>query len=635
MSCVCMYYGGYQFDPTPLLSINRSYTRRGNEGKLFGEVSIQADGVLLPSFGVNIPVPSGTDSDIAKVKVMQDQLIEALIVDRQNLFITDAFGFPILNVFPKVESFNFEEGVWVNRCDYTISFSAQEEEQDEFIASASESWDSTKNNDNTITVNHTINAQGIRGDYPTKNTFDAFTNAKNFVIDRLNQNAALQQFFIDASGYSAYNHTKQETKNLEDGTYSITETWILNNAEYIDNRTISTEYNVEPDGTEFITTNTTGTVLGLSAEDEPDSLERFLAASGAFETIIAGEIGFYNTNGITTKSKVYNEFDGTVTYSLAQTTNPSGLLTNKSIDRQFTRNEDGSTTQTVTTAASVLPRSSGTIQDAIDWVNANIDDIDSDNPPYQTVSGVLISRSSQRNDVEKTFSRTNVYTDAANLTYREEYSINGNLSANGILEVTVQGSVFGLFDEITTSSETRFANAQSGFTIVSGLAFSRASGLAGDFGRTLRVDPISTSVSKNKKNGFIGYNFDYDDTSTPPTGVISQSISINDSGGDAIKPQIGIPGRAAGPVFQDMDTRTPFVRAVNLEWVLKPDFSLASADAAADTVITSYEPTGLITGDILTVQSKNFDPDTRRYTRNVSWTYNATGSGFRLDILGE
>ncbi len=638
MSCVQAYYGSYSMDPVPLMGISKSYTRKGNEGKLVGETSITLNGTLVFGAGINAIMPSGTDSNIAELRSMQNQLEDAFSVDRQNLYIVDASGYVILSVYPRVESINFDEDVLVQKSNYSISLSVTEEEQSDFVDSSSNTWDTIINPDNTRTVTHNVNAKGIRGDYGEKSADVAFVNVKDYVLTKINQDAALQQYFIDASGYTSYNHTKQETSDLDGATYGISESWTLSNQSYVDDRSTSVSTEIQPNGDEVVTVTINGTVTGLATQDEPTSVQRLTAADNAFENIIAAQIGF-NAANVTSKTKDTNAFTGTVNYSVTKTSDDSSDdLNNKTIDRQFSRNEDGSTTQTVTVSATVVPQSSGTISDAITWVDAKIDHINSSNPPYTIGNGVLISRASTRNDIQLVFSRTNVYQDVSNLSYREEYTTSATISENGILTVNIGGSIFGLDDESTTSSEERFAKAETAYPTVDGLAFSRANELATDLGRTLTNNLISQTLAYNNKNGIIIYSNSYNDKTAPPDGIKSESLSISDSGGDPVVVQVPIPGRALGPIFQILSTITVYARVVNLQWTLDDDFSEASADALAKTTIEAYEPDVLTIGgeqDVTIIQTKRYDPITREYNRNVTWTYNLDGTSFRLDILGE
>ena len=631
-SCVTAVYGLYEFDPVPLMAISKKYTRKDNENKLIGDIEINFTGTLLPNLGVN--APSGNQSRIVKLRTMQDQLKDALSTDRENLFIVDASGITILNVYPRVESLNFDESILVQKSDYDISFSVTEEEQDLFVENATDSWETTINEDGTRTVTHTVSAKGIRGDYGTKLGDTPVNNAKDFVLSKISENPALQQFFIDMTSYDSYNHTKQESKSECDGTYSITETWILNTESFIDDRNIETSTTFALNGDPTTVLSITGTIIGLDVADEPTPEDRLAAAQSGFDNTVKAEIGF-DAVGVTSKSTTTNAFAGTLAYSVETNSSASGVLTNKSIDRSFDRNDDGSTTQTVTISAEILPQSSGVIQDIIDFVDLNMAAINSINPPFSVGNSVQLSRQSSRNDTNKTYSQTNIYIDAANSVFREEVSIDATLDEDGFLNVTVNGTVFGLKDESTTSSEERFSNAETGFNgTVEGLILSRAQSIADEFTRTLKTTPTTQVLGHNPKAGTVSYSRTFNDKPEPPEGILKQQVEISDSGGDPVVATIPIPGRAAGPVFQIMSTRSVFQRTVNIDWTLEEGTSESSADGKAETVLIGFAPTEL-DNDIFVVQSKSFSEDTGKYRFTATWTYNASGSAFRLSIPGE
>lgn len=623
-SCVTASYSNYFFDPVPLIAISKSYTRKGNEDKLIGDIEITFAGTLLVNKGIN--VPSGLQSRVRKLRIMQDELKDALSIDRQNLFIVDASGFPILNVFPRIESISFDESLLVNISTYNIVFAVTEEEQNLFIENATDNWDTVINLDETRTITHTVSAKGInKNDTP-------INNAKDFVLSKTGENPALQQLFIGVGGYVGYNHTKQETKDELDGTFSITETWILNTQTFIDDRTISTTTEFDPNGESTISLDITGTIIGLDTADEPTATDRLAAAQNGFDSVVKAEIGF-DAGGVTSKNVTTNEFTGTLNYSVQTSTNPSGVLTNKTIERSFDRNDDASTNQTVTISAQVVPQSTGTIQDIIDFVNLNMAAIDSIDPPFSAAAGIQISRSSTRNDTDLTYSQTNTYIDADNSTFREEVSIGATLNDEDFLEVVVNGTVFGLKDESATSSEERFTNAETGFNgTVESLIFTRAQSIQDDFGRTLNSNPTVEVLGHNPKTGTVTYSRTFTDKPQPPNGIKKQDVTINDSGGDPVVAIIPVPGRPAGPVFQIMSTKTAFVRNVTIDWTLEDGTSESSADTLAKTTLDGFAP---VASDITVVQTKSFSADTRKYRFGAIWTYGSSGTEWRLSIAGE
>lgn len=81
------------------------------------------------TFGINLRgtlvQSSGIDTGIILIDGMQDDLINALSVDGR-LFEIKCNSSTLLQCYPRITSINFDEGIWVNRSDYTISMEFDE-----------------------------------------------------------------------------------------------------------------------------------------------------------------------------------------------------------------------------------------------------------------------------------------------------------------------------------------------------------------------------------------------------------------------------------------------------------------------------------------------------------------------------
>jgi hypothetical protein len=567
--------GVYKFEPTPLFTLTNEWERDENGGRIIERRNYSLNGTILANRGIN--VPSGTLTGLAKIDKQQDLLRNAMGRDRQEFIVYDQDGYVVVDEFVDVVSLTFEEGVWVNICQYNLELSAEHGVgASGDIRSGSETWGTTQNEDGTVSITHSVEAQGI-----ATSTSDAFTNAKNFVLTKVGQNPLLQSYFISLAGKSAFNHSKEEQVSRDQGSYSITETWLANNEGFLDDRQISVTEERNFLGTLAVASSgITGTVTGLSSTDDPSPSGRFQAALDGFNNIVKAQIGWDNTAlRIGSREQTNNLLAGTVSYNL--TLSPSGgdnEFINKSRTVTIDRNEDGSTTESVTAAAQVRLESPLTISDAIAFVDANVFPEDSVNPPFSAAGSFITGRGREKDEFQKSASMTVTYLDSGSVNYLEEYSV--EISRDQAVNTgRITGTVRGLGEEPTVTSTTRFTNALAAYNSpIKGLRFSRVQAAAA--GVTLSTNLRSEVYGENRQQGIINYSATFDDGEVLPSGVISENISINYSGGDPIFASIPIPGRPDGPIAQDMSTVDAVVITGTVNRVFEKTISAATQRAS-------------------------------------------------------
>lgn len=172
----------------------------------------------------------------------------------------------------------------------------------------------------------------------------------------------------------------------------------------------------------------------------------------------------------------------------------------------------------------------------------------------------------------------------------------------------------------------------------------------------LNVIPINTSESHNTRKGIISYSYDFNNKFTIISGVISENISVEDTGPVDVVGEAFVLGRALGPVLQNLGTKTSAKKSVTVEVVVVPPSSLKgffvqNNDCPLWTGGTVYSTiTGIIeglkpfgdrptaffgspnqgrsggstnaTGQVYVSQdNQSWDPTNGRYVRSVSWTY--------------
>jgi hypothetical protein len=72
-------------------------------------------------------------------------------------------------------------------------------------------------------------------------------------------------------------------------------------------------------------------------------------------------------------------------------------------------------------------------------------------------------------------------------------------------------------------------------------------------------------------NGIITYSYTYNNIPSPSISIVAnEDIQIQDSYGGRIAAIQIIPGRSAGPILQDIGTRSEKRRTISLNWSLYP-----------------------------------------------------------------
>ncbi len=325
--------------------------------------------------------------------------------DGQTLIITDIIDDQAATVFcnPRVVSINFTEGQYITKCDYTITLEADalyrgfaddpdsyidqealsvsgvngfgenvqmldllDEQSTSFIRDYSESWNlevedglgESIDNPRAYRVSHSLSATGktfydIEGDM----TKPAWEQAKNFVKQRISPGGSgitypnilgqIGSGTVDLSdSYGGYNHVITEQIDVSEGSYSITENWLLSSGISLESYSMSTSSSTSD---AFVNVSIDGTVRGLS-NVPPEMLgdSDLAAQSGAFPNALSKYNEISNSGLFGMTSDIYkrannlvsvelnsqptsiqigtNEFAGELTYSLGFNNRPTNII---------------------------------------------------------------------------------------------------------------------------------------------------------------------------------------------------------------------------------------------------------------------------------------------------------------------
>ncbi len=264
-------------------------------------------------------------------------------------------------------------------------------------------------------------------------------------------------------------------------------------------------------------------------------------------------------------------------------------------------------------------------------------------------------RTEQVGVTEGTYSVTESWLIASGASY-ENYnmSISSDLG-NPFVNVTIDGNITGL-SEIKPSGAT-----YGGIGGASGLSpydnallrYHEVS-LSGQFGLLcpiykranstvavqLNSQPASISLGLNEFNGEITYNLSFNNRPTNViSGVLSESISVNDTYPGDVFAAIPVIGRATGPVLQYIGGRTEYKRDLSIELVM--DYTDIPYGHKRNSLLlmkpSTNEPTKTQLRDLIkelspakepgirkyfiSPPSESWTPKEGRYSFNISWIY--------------
>jgi hypothetical protein len=217
--------------------------------------------------------------------------------------------------------------------------------------------------------------------------------------------------------------------------------------------------------------------------------------------------------------------------------------------------------------------------------------------------------------------------------------INGNIK--GLSSIPSSGSIFG--GNAGSSLNSSYANAINKYRQVSNNGnygatswiYKRAQNA---LGITLNPIPLSVSIGSNEFTGEITYSVEFD---TRPTnlisGVLSEQISIQDTYPGDVFAVIPVIGRPTGPILQYIGGRTEYQRSVGIDIIVGSGYGgtarqqtllskpilIEPMRSSINNLISQLSPAREpgIRKYFLSPPSESWDPKERRYTLNLTWTY--------------
>ena len=261
-----MQYGKYTFTPVPLINLSKENQKTGG-GEIIGTLyNMTLQGTLTP-------YPTGIGG-IDSISNLQHDFLEAFAATGVGLeLIIKCSDTEIIKCRPRVNSVDFAEGNWVERCDYTVNLEYDVDTAtsglngenmgvagsgingDNMISDFSESWDIQKSDENyykitwldgtedvhpdSFIVTHNISAVGKPDFVDGQLVRPAYKNASGYIKPLLgyeqfrNDGIGLANGVIcpepEASGGQAVIFNQNRTVQIDKsgGSYNVTETWTV------------------------------------------------------------------------------------------------------------------------------------------------------------------------------------------------------------------------------------------------------------------------------------------------------------------------------------------------------------------------------------------------------------------------
>jgi len=217
---------------------------------------------------------------------------------------------------------------------------------------------------------------------------------------------------------------------------------------------------------------------------------------------------------------------------------------------------------------------------------------------------------------------------------------------NGVGSVTINGDVQGYpsFNNnkilVPEVGKTAFENASGyfvdaqttgTFSARAGAAFSGtlATNIEDRTSLPLNTKPISKTFGYNISEGTVNYSFSYNNRpANCNPSVLSETISVTKNNAVDVHASLTILGREAGPILQDIGTKTAITEDLNIEAVVVPYSGCRSGNFIADapdygSVVSGVENNISGGGNTFfrTADNETYDVKAGRYSRQVSWIY--------------
>jgi hypothetical protein len=205
----------------------------------------------------------------------------------------------------------------------------------------------------------------------------------------------------------------------------------------------------------------------------------------------------------------------------------------------------------------------------------------------------------------------------------DDFTVNSRIGEDGIVHVTIDGTVTGLemSDNVTGAVlQTRWQSAALYFTgFVLPNIFARASSYSGVL---LNPIQISSTIGRNPIQGTVSWSAEYTSKRLPVIpGAINEDITIQLDGGTDVFATIPIVGRPWGPALQGIGTISERTMNISISAQLPAATVLFPGVASPNTdgLVLSLAPVALQV--FRQRDNVSWSADTGRYSRQTTFVY--------------
>jgi hypothetical protein len=584
--------------------------------------------------------------------------------------------------YGKLRGINFDPGVWVQRSDYSIDLVGEVVDHlgvtgyENAFAYSTSGYYLTAANDNwqigqqdgaipQYNISRTVSATAVAAYGSAGLIAEGWVNAKNWVLTRVS-GVGIEQSVFPVTGIHPttgfYNTLQQESIDKTAGSYSLqlTQTYMPGGNNYAENRTVSRQFQFRllddnsPTQIESITVN--GTIAGLGTGSVSGRLANaYTYWNTLYPSVLPTQVGAYGSGITVNLNENWN--NGSLEYTV-NFVNSTGSTYVHVYDVSY--NSDGTSPPSVSINGTIngvtldgyYGPSNRKMNNAISgWllIEPNLKTLAFTYPNGTLLpTGVTSARFADKpfgkavgyNKANGaiTYSANFPYKDpsgSSDSTYQETFNIDFNTanvvgdSAGGLLSnATIQGTIQG----VSTSDFPleKYANAEAAWATVRGVLYNRVSGLMINIFADCPIvtnRPSSKAVSLNRLGGTISYSVAFtNELPASGTSVAVADVTVENTPRARVVAQQPIPGRAVGPIIQDIATTNAYARNVNITLGMQPKGSRAhwtysditTPRAAASGYLAS------VVGDLGVLNTNYFivaEPETWNW-KNGSFTKN-------------
>jgi hypothetical protein len=364
-------FAGQSLIPAPLVSINATNLRRDDGRFRNEEYTYTLTGTIVNTDGsLDSPGASGL-TGMQGIQAEQTRINNLFSVDYGLLEIISPQGSQYsYSTYAKPQSITFDQGVWVDRCSYTVTLNGQGLSSGylpSLIESFSENWSATENENGTYTVSHQIEAKGALVINSSGAYMDGFLAARDWVRARsystttggvLTENVSgsgtspLSSLVYPLPATANYwNRSTVENADRDRRSWSLTESFVYNpSGSFLEESSAS----VSSDGvnTNRLSIAINGSVLGFS-DDIKNKTARYSNALNRYSTVVEPNLytrasayvpaGFVINPYVTSKQTTYEPDGSAVRYNIVYSAVSGGTLISGAVEESLSISDTGPT----------------------------------------------------------------------------------------------------------------------------------------------------------------------------------------------------------------------------------------------------------------------------------------------------